>query len=345
MSPANKSYSTAEFTGDGISVELQRSVHRIADALPFKLSFHPVDFSIENRKKKGAAVYQEALAAIRQHRVAMKYPTTTPEDGESPNAVLRNLCNFAVIHRPVVTIPGIPTNFNKTLDIDVVRIATGGTYEDAGRRIGLEAAVSVRVIERLPSNLAAKFAFELARQKGSWVHSASKYTIQRGTDGLFEEEVANVAKGYPDVMHKRELFDALLGNMIMMPQNYRVIVTPNEYGDFLSDAACGLIGSIGLGDSSSFSFDKDGKVELAMFDPAGGTAPTIAGKDLANPAAALFALSSLLITLGELKAGRGLKASVLECIQAGESTRDIGGNLGTVAFTEAVAKRLAEHLQ
>lgn len=345
MSQKTKTYSTAEFTGDGISAELQRSVHRIAAALPFAVEFHPVDFSLENRKKQGRAVYEQALAAIRKHRVALKYPTTTPEDGESPNAILRNLCDFAVIHRPVLTIPGIPTNFKKTIDIDVVRIATGGTYEDAGRRIGRDSAVSIRVIERGPSTLAAKFAFELARKKGCWVHSASKYTIQRETDGLFEEAVSDVAKGYPDVMHKRELFDALLGNMIMMPQNYRVIVTPNEYGDFLSDAACGIIGSIGLGDSSSFSFTPDGKVDLAMFDPAGGTAPTIAGKDLANPAAALFAFSSLLMTLGEWKAGQAVKDSVLECIQAGESTRDIGGNLGTQDFTQAVIKRMAEHLQ
>ncbi len=337
-------YPIAEYLGDGISSELQQSVHRIAKSLPFEVEFHPVDLSLENRRKRKGTIFQEALDAIRKYGTAIKYPTTTAEDDESPNKLLRELCNFSVIHRPVCTIPGIPTNFKKSIDLDIVRIATGGTYDDAGRKIGADSAVSIRVIERRPCMEAARFAFELARRKGTFLHSASKYTIQRETDGLFENAVNEVAKQYPDVIHKRELFDALLGNLIMFPENYRVIVTPNEYGDFLSDSACGLIGSIGLGDSNSFSFTKDAKVALAMFDPAGGTAPTIAGKDIANPSAALFAFSSLLIHIGEHKAGRALKASILELIQAGESTHDIGGSLGTKAFSETVAKRLETNL-
>lgn len=340
-----KIYTVAEFLGDGISTELQASVHQLAESLPFRIQFEDIDLSLENRRKKKGLIYDEAEAAIRKHRFAIKYPTTTAEKEESPNQVMRVRCDFSVIHRPVCTIPGIPTNFKKNLNVDIVRIATGGTYDDAGRRIGKDSAVSIRIIERGPCLQAAKFAFELARKKGSSVHSASKYTIQKETDGLFEEAVSEIAKDYPDVMHKRELFDSLLGNIVMFPENYGVIVTPNEYGDFLSDCACGLIGSIGLGDSSSFSFGPDNKVQLGMFDPAGGTAPSIAGKDLANPSAALLAFSSLLSALGENKIGKTVKQSILETIQAGECTQDIGGKLGTKAFTATVIQRLKKELK
>lgn len=336
-----KTYRVVELLGDGISSELSRSVHSIAEALPCRIEFVQVDLSEGNRSARGASIYDEAVAAMHRHAVAIKYPTATPTatTGESPNKVLRDRCQFAVIHRPVCTIPGIPSNFKKSIDIDVVRIATGGTYEDAGRRIGRDTAVSLRVIERAPCRFAARFAFELARIRGTSVTSTSKYTIQRETDGLFEEAVGKVAEDYPAVPFRRELFDSLLAGIIMNPERYAVIVCPNEYGDFLSDTACGLIGSIGLGDSSSYAFDDEGRITLAMFDPAGGTAPDIAGKNLANPTAALLSLANLLRHLGEIEAGRVLRRAVLDAIATGRGTADVGGALGTAEFTAEVAGR------
>jgi len=278
------------------------------------------------------------VVLMKAHRNSLKYPTATTKD--SPNKVLRDLCDFAVIHRPVATIPGIENNFKKTIDIDIVRIATGGTYEDAGKRINRETAVSMRVIQRTPCLYAARFAFQLAELRGTHVVSASKYTIQQATDGLFEETVAEVAATFPQITHRKELFDALLAGLIMKPERYAVIVTPNEYGDFLSDTACGLIGSVGLGDSSSFAFDTAGNVTIAMFDPAGGTAPDIAGKDLANPTAALLSVANLLRHLGEVEAGQRVKAAIFAAISAGRSTRDIGGQMSCTEFTAEVTRRI-----
>ena len=181
-----KSYKVVELLGDGISAELSNSVHQIAAVLPCRLDFVQVDLSAESRAQRGPALYDEAEAAMRQHKVSIKYPTTTTSEAGSPNKILRDRCQFSVIHRPVTTIPGIGTNFTKTIDIDVVRIGTGGTYEDAGRRIGPDTAVSLRVIERLPTRHAARFAFKLAMLRKGGVVSSSKYTIQRETDGLFE---------------------------------------------------------------------------------------------------------------------------------------------------------------
>jgi len=337
-----KQYSIVEILGDGISAELSESVHRIADGLPFRLDFHPVDLSLESRKRDKDAAYDQAREALGELGTAIKYPTVT--QSESPNKVLREFCDFSVIHRPVSTFPGVDNNFRKTIDLDIVRVATGGTYTDRGRRIGTDAAVSLRVIERQPSRFAARFAFRLASARGKSVVSTSKWTIQREADGLFEDECDDIARNYPGTPYRRELFDALLGGVIMNPERYSVIVCPNEYGDFLSDMACGLIGSIGLGDSASYSFEKGGHVRLALFDPAGGTAPDIAGKGTCNPSAALLALGSLLTHLGETEVGQGLRRAVRDAIAGGEKTADIGGALRTTEFTEAVGRRLAASL-
>lgn len=338
-----KRHRVVELLGDGISPELSESVHRVAESLPCRLEFEPIDLSDANRTRRGLALYDEAVEAMKRAKVALKYPTATTR--ESPNKVLRERCQFAVIHRPVCSIPGIATNFTKKLDIDVVRVATGGTYDDAGRRIGPDTAVSLRVISRGPCKHAARFAFRLAMIRGTSVVSTSKWTIQRETDGFFEEIVDKVAKDYPSIPYRRELFDALLAGIVLRPDRYHVIVTPNEYGDFLSDSACGLIGSVGLGDSASYAFDDEGDVRLAMFDPAGGTAPDIAGKDLANPTAALLSLANLLGHVEERAAGAALRKALMDCIAEGRSTRDVGGELGTRAFTEEIARRVALALQ
>lgn len=332
-------YQIAELLGDGISAELSASVHAVVAALPLKLDLRPVDLSLENRRKIGARAYDEALSAMHAASASLKYPTTT--ENESPNKILRERCGFSVIHRPCVTIPSVPTNFTKPLDVDIVRVATGGTYDDAGRRIGLHSAVSVRVIEKAPCLHAARYAFRLAAARGGrTVISASKYTIQKATDGLFEEAVSEVAAAHPKVTHQRVLFDALLAKIALKPESVQVVVCPNEYGDFLSDCAAGLIGSLGLADSANYAFRDNGSIALAMFDPAGGTAPDIAGKDVVNPTAALFALSTMLLYLGETTAAQSVKGAVLHCLSKGQSTRDLGGSLSTTAFTQAVVKAL-----
>src|SRR5712671_3352231 len=223
--PERASLQVAEFLGDGIAPELSAAVHRVAAALPLAIAFHPVDLGLAARRQDAAACYRAAEAAIRAHGVAMKYPTVTEK--ESPNKVLRERCSFSVIHRPVASVPGVPSRHDGKVDLHIVRVAVGGTYEDAGRRIGDDVAVSIRVIERRPSREAALFAFRLARRLGSSVTSSSKYTIQVATDGLFEAVVADVARDFADVPHRSELFDALLYKLLMRPEHFRVIVTPN----------------------------------------------------------------------------------------------------------------------
>ncbi len=334
-------YAVTELLGDGIGPELSRAVHRLAEALPVRLDFVPVDFTLENRRARGRAIYDEAVESIVATRVALKHPTTTAE--ESPNAILRRRLDLSVIHRPVYTIPGVPTNFRRELDLDIVRIATGGTYDDPGRMIGEDGAVSLRIVERKPVNQAARYAFNLARKTGKRVTSSSKYTIQRATDGLFEQITREVAAQFPEVPHSVELFDAMLGKVIMAPEKFQIVLVLNEYGDFLSDMACGLAGSLGIGASANLGFDASAVVRVALFDAAHGTAPDIAGKGLANPTAIFLALSLLLYQLGEIAAGQAVKNATLGLLRQGTRTRDLGGQESTESFTEAVAAEIARH--
>ncbi|WP_406698866.1 isocitrate/isopropylmalate family dehydrogenase [Singulisphaera sp. Ch08] len=338
-------YQVTELLGDGIGPELSRAIHTLGDALPICLEFVPVDLTLENRRTRGLKIYDEAVEAVTTSRVALKYPTVTAE--ESPNAILRRRLDLSVIHRPVYTIPGVPTNFRRELDIDIVRIATGGTYDDPGRMIGEDGAVSLRIVERRPVREAARYAFTLARRTGNKrVTSASKYTIQKATDGLFESIAKEVAAQFPEVPHNSELFDALLGKVIMTPERFQIVLVLNEYGDFLSDMACGLAGSLGIGASANLAFDAAAVVRVALFDAAHGTAPDIAGKNLANPTAIFLALSMLLYQLGETDLGHTVKTTTLDLLRQGVRTRDLGGEESTDSFTAAVAgevtRRLAE---
>jgi isocitrate dehydrogenase (NAD+) len=340
-------YPVTELLGDGIGLELSRAIHRLAEALPIRLEFRPVDFRLENRRSRGKAVYDEAVEMITATGVALKHPTTTAE--ESPNAILRRRLALSVIHRPVYTIPGVPSNFRRELDLDIVRIATGGTYDDPGRMIGCDGAVSLRIVERGPVREAARYAFNLARKTGKRVTSSSKYTIQKATDGLFEQVVEEVAGQFPEVPHSVELFDALLGKVIMAPEKFQIVLVLNEYGDFLSDMACGLAGSLGIGASANLGFDPAVVVRVALFDAAHGTAPDIAGKNLANPTAIFLALSLLLYQLGEIGIAQAVKNATLDLLRQGVRTRDLGGAESTDSFTESVAaevaRRLAPHQQ
>jgi isocitrate dehydrogenase (NAD+) len=327
-----------ELLGDGIGPELEIAVATIADVIPVDLHFNKFDWTLERRIKEGMVPILEGEESLRETRLALKYPTITKV--ESPNAILRRRCGFSVIYRPVISIPGISSNFTENVNVHIVRVATGGTYDDPGQLIGDQAAVSLRIVERGPCEHAASFAFDLAKDHGWTVTSASKHTIQRVTDGFFESVVAEVSNRYPYVKHKQELFDALLGKIVLNPQEFEVVLVLNEYGDFLSDLASGMVGSLGTGASGNFAFNKDNTISMAMFDPAGGTAPDIAGKNICNPSAIFLALSMLLEHIGQKKPSANLKGAVYSAISDGAKTSDLGGNLSTTEFTDEVANRI-----
>jgi isocitrate dehydrogenase (NAD+) len=326
----------AELNGDGIAHELRDAIHFLNESLGSPVSFRPVDWSLERRETSEQA-HDEAIELVTALGAAMKYPTVTK--AVSPNQVLRDRLGLAVIHRPARSYPGVSKNYTGDIDLHIVRVATGGTYEDAGLRIGYHSAVSIRLMERTPVEHAAHFAFRLAERHRHNVVSTSKYTIQRAADGLFEDVVAEVGREYRNTDHSQELFDSLLAKLILRPERYDVIITPNEYGDFLSDMVYGLIGSIGLGASANYAFSLSHQPVVGVFDPAGGTAPDIAGKGIANPSGAIEAYGYLLEFCGHFDMSRRLIDAVRDAIGSGERTGDLGGSLNTREFTEAVIRR------
>src|SRR5262249_38203685 len=215
---------------------------------------------------------------------------------------------------------------------------------DPGRLIGDDGAVSLRIVERRPVREAARYAFSLARKTGKRVTSSSKYTIQKATDGLVEGGGKEVAAQVPEVPHNTELFDALLGKVIMAPEKFQVVLVLNEYGDFLSDMACGLAGSLGIGASANLAFDPAAVVRVALFDAAHGTAPDIAGKNLANPTAIFLAGAVLPYPVGGIAAGQAVKNTALDLLRQGVRTRDLGGTETTESFTAAVAAEVSRRL-
>ena len=331
-----------ELEGDGIGPELQESVATVCNAMPIDFNFERVDWSLATRERDGEKAIDAAETSMRLNKLALKYPTITKT--RSPNALIRRRLGFSVIYRPCISIEGIDSHFKKAVNLHIVRIATGGTYDDPGQHIGRDAAVSIRIVEREPCAQAARFAFDLARKKGFKMTSSSKHTVQKVTDGLFEAVVREVSSDYPDVQFGNELFDALLAKIILKPQDYQVILVLNEYGDFLSDMSSGLVGSIGTGASGNYSFNPDRSVDIAMFDPAGGTAPDIAGQNLCNPTAMLLALGMLLDHIDRYDLGHALRLAMLGAIRDGETTGDLGGKLGTKEFTQIVIDRLHDQL-
>jgi isocitrate dehydrogenase (NAD+) len=327
-----------ELLGDGIGPELRESVYAVADTMPLDFNFIPFDLSLENRESGDRDLFDKVIASMNETRLAIKYPTITHT--ASPNAIIRRRCNFSVILRPVISIKGIKSHFTEDVFLYIVRIATGGTYDDPGRMIGNDAAISIRIVERDPCRHAARYAFEFARKKKLNVTSSSKHTIQKATDGLFESVVKEVHNEYPDIEHNVELFDALLAKIILKPEKYQVVLVLNEYGDFLSDMASGLIGSIGTGASGNFSFNDDDTVDIAMFDPSGGTAPDIAGQNKCNPMAIMLAFGMLLDHINRYDLGHELRMAMLGCVAEGIATADIGGKLGTREFTREVIERM-----
>jgi isocitrate dehydrogenase (NAD+) len=135
-----------------------------------------------------------------------------------------------------------------------------------------------------------------------------------------------------------------LGKVIMAPEKFQIVLVLNEYGDFLSDMACGLAGSLGIGASANLAFDASAVVRVALFDAAHGTAPDIAGKNLANPTAIFLALALLLYQIGEISVGQAVKNATLDLLRQGVRTRDLGGEESTDRFTEVVAAEVARRL-
>jgi len=341
--------------GDQTGQELLEEALRVLapDVIGLELEFPRYDLSLENRRATKNQVVHEAAAAIREHGLGLKAATITPETSGgvgSPNRVLREEIGGKVIVRTGRRIPGVIPLGGVNAPISIVRMAVGDAYGATEWREGEgedELAFRTERIERRVCHAVAEFAFRQAERSGAKVFGGPKYTVSPVYEGMLKEEMDAAAARHPDVAYEPQLIDATFALLISSAGDPLVIPTLNRDGDILSDLVLPLFGSIAGSESLLVAFEDDFEPAAIMAEAAHGTAPSLEGKNVANPMAMILAGAALLSHCGEeaQRAGRAIREACLEAVASGARTSDLGGHLGTSEFTDEVISRTKAKLE
>ena len=338
--------------GDQTGQELLEESLRVLEpeVTGLALSLPRFDLSLESRRATGNRIVHEAAAAIREHGLGLKAATVTPEgrdDVGSPNRILREEIGGKVIVRTGRRIPGVVPVGGVHAPVSVVRMAVGDAYGAKEWREGSgdeEVAFRTERIERRICRAVAEFAFRQAERTGAKVFGGPKYTVSPVYEGLLKEEMDAASTRHPDVPYEPQLIDATFALLISSSGAPMVIPSLNRDGDILSDLVLPLFGSIAGSESLLLAFGDDGvdAPTAVMAEAAHGTAPALAGKDVANPMAMILAAAALLGQTDDdecEEAGRAIREATLEAVAEGVRTADLGGHHGTTAFTDEVIRR------
>jgi len=319
--------------GDGIGPEVMGSAVEILEASGVDISWDKAIAGQEAVNKFGETVPEETINLIKKTKVALKGPVTTPvgKGFRSANVSLRQKLNLSACMRPVINLPGIVTR-HQDVDLVVVRENTEGLYSGLEHHIVEGVVASLKVISRSACNAIGQFAFDYCRNHGRRkVTAVHKAAVMKKSDGLFLEEIRKIAKKYPFVEYDELAIDSLSMQLVMKPSKFDVLVMGNLYGDIISDLTSGLVGGLGVVPGANIGS------EYAVFEPVHGSATDIAGKDLANPLAAILSAVLMLEYLGEHTAGNRIRDAVYKVLGEGKvRTADLGGGSGTRDFTKAI---------
>jgi isocitrate/isopropylmalate dehydrogenase len=318
-----------------------------------ELDFLRFDLSLESRRNSQNAVVHEAARAIREHGLGLKAATITPEGREdvgSPNRIIREEIGGRVIVRTGRRIPGVIPLGGVHAPISIVRMAVGDAYGATEWREGEgddEAAFRTERIERRICRSVAEFSFRHAEQVGAKVFGGPKYTVSPTYEGMLKEEMDAAAERHPDIAYEPQLIDATFALLIASTGDPLVIPALNRDGDILSDLVLPLFGSIAGSESLLVAFDEDYETRALMAEAAHGTAPSLRGKNVANPMAMILAGAALLANGDERerRAGRAIREACLEAVAQGVRTADLGGHAGTTEFTDEVIRRVKSKLE
>ena len=262
---------------------------------------------------------------------------TTPigKGFRSVNVQLRKELDLYANIRPCKNIKGIETRFND-VDLIVVRENTEDLYAGIERKVDDNTAESIKIITRTASERIVDYAFNIAvKQNRKTVWCVTKANICKLSDGLFLESARSIAAKYPQIEFKEILVDNLCMQLVQNPSKFDVLVLPNLYGDIVSDLTAGLIGGLGVAQGANIGKD------YAVFEPVHGSAPDIAGKNLANPAALIISAIEMLRFIGENTYADKIDRAIRETIAEKDSlTKDLGGSSTTTDFTNAIISRL-----
>jgi isocitrate dehydrogenase (NAD+) len=341
--------------GDETGQELLEEALRVLapEVTGLDLDFPRFDLSLENRRATLNGVVHEAAAAIRESGLGLKAATITPEgrdDVGSPNRILREEIGGKVIVRTGRRIPGVVPLGGVHAPISIVRMAVGDAYGAKEWREGEgdgEVALRTERIERRICHAVAEYAFRHAERTGAKVFGGPKYTVSPVYEGMLKEEMDAAAERHPDVQYEPQLIDATFALLIASTGDPLVIPALNRDGDILSDLVLPLFGSIAGSESLLVAFDDDFVPSAVMAEAAHGTAPSLQGKNVANPMAMILAGAALLAHGDEeaQQAGRAVRESCLEAVADGVRTADLGGHAGTTEFTDEVIRRVRSKLE
>ena len=341
--------------GDETGQELLEEALRVlaTDVTGFDIEFPRFDLSLQSRRATQNAVVYEAAQAIRTHGLGLKAATITPEgrdDVGSPNRILREEIGGRVIVRTGRRIPGVVPLGGVHAPISIVRMAVGDAYGAKEWREGEgdeEVAYRTERIERRICRAVAEFSFRQAEQVGAKVFGGPKFTVSPTYEGMLKEEMDAAAERHPDVPYEPQLIDATFALLIAAAGDPLVIPALNRDGDILSDLVLPLFGSIAGSESLLVAFEEDYEPRAILAEAAHGTAPSLQGKNVANPMAMILAGAALL-TYGDeqtQQVGRAIREACLEAVSQGVRTADLGGHAGTTEFTDEVIRRVKTKLE
>lgn len=334
------SYTVCLLPGDGIGPEVSEAARAVIDALEVGISWVILPAGASAVEHYGQVLPEHTIDAIRRYRVALKAPITTPigKGFSSVNVELRNRLRLYNCLRPIRSLPGVKSRY-EGIDMVIFRENTEGLYVGQENEIVDGVITSLKVVTRVATERIARAAFRYAknrnRQKMTVMHKAN---IMKKTDGLWLEVIRRVHQEVaPEIQLEEMLIDSGCMHLVRRPHTFDCLLCQNLDGDIISDLCAGLIGGLGVAPGANLGD------EYAIFEATHGSAPDLAGKNVANPLALLMSGEMMLRHLGEMEAADQLRTAyegLLSDSDPAELTHDLGGTNTTTGFAEALIKRL-----
>jgi isocitrate dehydrogenase (NAD+) len=328
--------------GDGIGPEVSAAVVQVLEAAGLKATWESFEAGANAVAAHGTTLPEPLLASIRKTKCALKGPITTPigEGFTSVNVGLRKALELYANLRPVWNLPNVKSRY-EGVDLVIVRENTEDLYAGLEHTVVPGVVESLKIITDAASTRIARFAFEHARrQKRKRVTAVHKANIMKLSDGLFIECARRVARDFPDIEYDERIVDAACMQLVMFPEKFDVLLLPNLYGDIVSDLCAGLVGGLGVVPAANLGADGVG-----VFEAVHGSAPDIAGKNIANPLALLLSGVLMLRHLNEDAAADRVMRGVTTVLAGATRTRDIGGTASTSEFADAICRAMEADAQ
>lgn len=322
--------------GDGIGPEVTQATQRVLDAAGAEIEWETHVAGAEAMALAGEPLPNELVESIRRNRVALKGPVTTPVGSgfRSINVRLRKTLNLFANLRPVRSLPGVPSRF-QDVDLVVVRENTEDLYSGLEHEVVPGVVESLKIITRVASTRIARYAFDHAEKHGrKRITAVHKANIMKLSDGLFLECFREVAREHPEIEADDRIIDNMCMQLVVRPEDYDVLLLENLYGDIVSDLAAGLVGGLGVCPGANIGED------LAVFEAVHGSAPDIAGKNLANPLALVQSAVLLLRHIDQGSVADRIDAAIEVTLAQDIRTGDIGGTASTSEFTDALVSSI-----